>query len=103
MSCPHGSGPPEQCSQCIGVTARKVQTRYNGEMLIDGVPTDRLFMPDTDAAKNRGGMPVVVNSPGGKQSIRRQYLRSARDRARVEGSTGYPDQDSEQDDWTSDE
>jgi hypothetical protein len=35
MGCPHGNGPPERCSQCLGAIARRVSI-IDGQLLIDG-------------------------------------------------------------------
>lgn len=35
MSCPHGSGPPDRCSICLGAAARKVD-QLGGDITIDG-------------------------------------------------------------------
>lgn len=37
MACPHGSGDPKACSQCVGATARIVSRDADGMMRIDGV------------------------------------------------------------------
>lgn len=40
MTCAHGKGPADRCSQCLGITPRRVHV-IDHRLCIDGQPTDR--------------------------------------------------------------
>lgn len=45
MGCPHGSGDPLRCSQCLGVRAALVTRGPSGELLVDGKPEGERGIP----------------------------------------------------------
>lgn len=57
MSCPHGNGPPDRCSICIGAKPRLVD-QVGGDITIDGEVARPIAPPMTDAQikySQRGG------------------------------------------------
>ena len=42
MNCPHGNGPPSECSQCLGFPARRIEQIADGMYTIDDEIVDRL-------------------------------------------------------------
>jgi hypothetical protein len=48
MSCPHGCGDAEWCSQCVGAVPRIVtRDPDTGILAVDGVPAPRTYQPAT--------------------------------------------------------
>lgn len=54
MKCPHGNGPAERCSQCLGVPVRVVALGPNG-FEIDGVPVPDAKPSEFISYGRRGG------------------------------------------------
>lgn len=69
IGCPHGYGPPDRCSLCLGVPAQIVTTdEATGRLLLDGKPIDRPFYVSSTSSqtksRKRGGKrkgPKVVS------------------------------------------
>lgn len=70
MACPHGTGAPAACSQCLGAAARHV-THDGPIAFIDGIP-ERPFEPPPP----RNGLRAQIK--GGRERALRSAPRTRR-------------------------
>lgn len=62
MSCPHGSGPPSSCSQCLGVVPVRVVPVVDGVWMVGDRVVDR-----TGALQKQADYGTVETSGGKKR------------------------------------
>lgn len=71
MACPHGNGPPEKCSQCVGAALVKRVELVAGDVIVDGVAVGTTKEHSTNADGSMYTHPGRRRGPSSPRRCRR--------------------------------